>query len=94
MTESTAMSQDAPVQSQEPEVDESHPEVQAAAQQAELDADKMTYTLAPEQYVDCLEEAINEVHKEIRKRDPTGPMWVLSQKWFGKGFNVVPFKLF
>ncbi|XP_071818767.1 adenylate kinase 9-like isoform X4 [Apostichopus japonicus] len=80
MTESTAMSQDAPVQSQEPEVDESHPEVQAAAQQAELDADKMTYTLAPEQYVDCLEEAINEVHKEIRKRDPTGPIaggWIV-----------------
>ncbi|PIK35904.1 putative adenylate kinase 9 [Apostichopus japonicus] len=80
MTESTAMSQDALVQSQEPEVDESHPEVQAAAQQAELDADKMTYTLAPEQYVDCLEEAINEVHKEIRKRDPTGPIaggWIV-----------------
>ena len=44
--------------------------VAAAVQEAE----KQTYALAPEQYVDALEEAVTEIHKELRRKDPKGPM--------------------
>ncbi|XP_033125059.1 adenylate kinase 9-like isoform X4 [Anneissia japonica] len=64
----------------DPEVNESHPEVQAAIEAAIVEAESQVYSLAPEQYVDAIEEAINEVHKELKRKDQNGPGaggWVL-----------------
>lgn len=37
------------------------------------EAEKLSYPIGADQYVDCVEEAIVEIHRELRKKDPTGP---------------------
>ena len=56
------------------EIDETNEEVKVMVDAAVKDAEKLTYTLAPEQYVDALEEAVTEIHKELRRKDPKGPV--------------------
>ena len=58
------------------DIDISHPEVKAMVDAAVKEAENQTYTLAPEAYVDVLEEAIQEVHKEMKKKGQNGPMYV------------------
>ena len=58
------------------DIDISHPEVKAMVDAAVKEAENQTYTLAPEAYVDVLEEAIQEVHKEMKKKGQNGPVYV------------------
>ena len=58
------------------DVDISHPEVQVMVDAAVKEAESQTYTLASEAYVEVLQEAITEIHKELRKKDSNGPTYV------------------
>ena len=58
------------------DVDITHPEVKAFVDAAVKEAENQTYTLAPEAYVEVLEEAIQEVHKELKKKGQNGPKYV------------------
>ncbi|XP_072178424.1 adenylate kinase 9-like isoform X1 [Diadema setosum] len=62
------------------DVDENHPEVKEMVEAALKEAEKLSYPVGSDQYVDCVEEAVLEVHRELRKKDPTGPSaggWII-----------------
>ena len=51
-----------------------HPEVKEIVDAAVKSAEQSELTLAPEIYIDVMEEAIQKLEKERRSTNPNGPM--------------------
>ena len=56
------------------EVDAEHPEVQAIVQEAVKAAEEQKVTLAAEVYTEVMEEAVQQAEREMRERNPAGPL--------------------